>query len=250
MIFTDFGHLFVLNSDNGPCATIPGSSMTSCNSTRFTTSQAAHITHKAMDLLKLCLGFQRNWWKSPSRMENHGIMDYFNTELHPYPAPFHHHWKPSQSRKPRTSLPQIPSSTGKSVENSRICQELMKWQPAGTSTNNTMEPKPGQPVFMKEVHGNVWKTGVIAQPAKEPDSYWIQFLDSSMLGRTHSMIKPRSLPSHFELESKAKERNISEFIPSSASSSFQSMPPKTRATSLTKRQSSYTTVEWKRDIIC
>ena len=37
------------------------------------------------------------------------------------------------------------------------------------------------------------------------------------------MIKPRSLPSHFELESKAKERNISEFIPSSTSGSFQAM---------------------------
>ena len=37
------------------------------------------------------------------------------------------------------------------------------------------------------------------------------------------MIKPRSLPSHFELESAAKERNSTEFIPSGAFSSFQSM---------------------------
>ena len=37
--------------------TVPGSSTTSCNSTRFTTSQAAHITHKAIDLLKLWWGF-------------------------------------------------------------------------------------------------------------------------------------------------------------------------------------------------
>ena len=39
------------------------------------------------------------------------------------------------------------------------------------------------------------------------------------------MIKPRSLPSHFELGSESKERNISEFIPSSASRNFQSMLP-------------------------
>ena len=65
----------------------------------------------------------------------------------------------------RTSLPQIPSSVRKSVETSRICKELIKRQPS-TSNHFTMELKPGQPVFMKEVHGNVWKTGVIDQQAK------------------------------------------------------------------------------------
>ena len=78
---------------------------------------------------------------------------------------------------------------------------------------------------MKEIHGNIWKTGVIDQPAKEPDSYWIKFLDSSILRRTRSMIRPRSLPSHFKLETESKERNISEFIPSHLSSNFQSMLP-------------------------
>ena len=75
--------------------------------------------------------------------------------------------------RPRTSLPQILSSVGKSVENSRICQDLIKRQPS-TSNHYSMELKPGQPVFMKEVHGNVWKTSVIDQPAKESESYWIQ----------------------------------------------------------------------------
>ena len=78
---------------------------------------------------------------------------------------------------------------------------------------------------MKEVHGNIWRTGTIDQPAKEPDSYWIKFPDSSILRRTQSMIKPRLLPSHFKLETESKEGNISEFIPSSASSNFQSMLP-------------------------
>ena len=54
-----------------------------------------------------------------------------------------------------------------------------------------MELEPGQPVFVKEVHGNVWKTGTIDQPAKEPESYWVKFPDNSILRRTRSMIKPQ-----------------------------------------------------------
>ena len=127
-------------------------------------------------------------------------------------------------RRLRTSLPQIPSSNGKSVESSRIHQELIKCQPS-TSTSYSMELKPGQPVFVKEVHGNVWKTGVIDQQAKESDSYWIKFPDSSILRRTCQMIKPRSLPSHFKLETQSKEWYNSQFIPSSASRNFQTMLP-------------------------
>ena len=44
----------------------------------------------------------------------------------------------------------------------------MECQPS-SSTHSPMELKPGQPVFMKEVHGNVWRTGIIDQPAKEPE---------------------------------------------------------------------------------
>ena len=66
-----------------------------------------------------------------------------------------------------------------------------------------MELEPGQPVFVKEVHGNVWKTGTIDQPASEPDSFWVRFPDNSILRRTRSMIKPRSQPSHFELQAEA-----------------------------------------------
>ena len=39
------------------------------------------------------------------------------------------------------------------------------------------------------------------------------------------MIKPRSLPSHFKLETESKEWYISEYIPSHASSNFQSILP-------------------------
>ena len=67
-----------------------------------------------------------------------------------------------------------------------------------------MEFDPGQPVFVKEVSGNVWKTTIVDQPAAEPDSYWVRFPDNSILRRTKSMIKPRSQPSHFELQAEAQ----------------------------------------------
>ena len=90
------------------------------------------------------------------------------------------------------------------METSRIHQELLRRQPS-TSNQYSMELKPGQPVFVKEVTGNVWKTGVIDQPAKEPESYWIKFPDNSILRRMRSMIKPRSQPSYFKLEAEGKE---------------------------------------------
>ena len=62
-------------------------------------------------------------------------------------------------------------------------------------------------MFVKEVHGNLWKTGTINQPASEPDSYWIRFPDNSILRRTKSMLKPRPLPSHFELQAEAQPWN-------------------------------------------
>ena len=64
-----------------------------------------------------------------------------------------------------------------------------------------MELEPGKSVFVKEVHRNVWNTGVINQPAKEPESYWVKFPDNSILRRTRSMIKPQAQPSYFKVES-------------------------------------------------
>ena len=88
-----------------------------------------------------------------------------------------------------------------------------------------MELGPRQPVFMKEVTGNVWTTGVIDQPAKEPESYWIEFPDNSMLRRTRSMIKPRSQPSYFELEAEGKEWNAAGTVPPCSNNPFTSMLP-------------------------
>ena len=69
-----------------------------------------------------------------------------------------------------------------------------------------MDLDPGQPVFVKEVNGNIGKTATVDQPAAEPDSYWVRYPDNSILKRTRSMIKPRSLPSHFERQAEAQPR--------------------------------------------
>ena len=123
------------------------------------------------------------------------------------------------------------------MDTSRICKELLRRQPTTTSTGAT-ELEPGQPVFVKEVHGNVWRTATVDQPAAEPDSYWFRFPDNSILRRTRSMIKPRSLPSHFKLQAEAQQRNFEGETNLHSYSPFnqlngQSMLPVTPMTSVT-----------------
>ena len=103
-----------------------------------------------------------------------------------------------------------------------------------------MELKPGQPVFMKEVHENVWKTGVIDQPAKEPESYWVQFPDKCILRRTRSMIKPQAQPSYFRLEAEGKEWNSTGLIPQCSHHPFNSNLPSPGDTSFASGQSGST----------
>ena len=177
---------------------------------------------------------------------NYGLLQYRVTPIEGnLPSPL----EALTGRKPRTSLPQIPSSIGKTVETSRIRNELIKCQPS-TSTHSPMELEPGQPVFMKEVHGNVWKTGTINQPAKEPESYWVKFPDNSILRRTRSMIKPQSQPSYFELEAEGKERNSSGNLPSHVSPSLQLKSPRTGDTSFASGQSGSTSFDKQGYTIC
>ena len=223
MIITEFGCPFVLKSDNGTCY----SSREFHDFLEF--YKIHHVTNsphypQSNGFAEALVGISKKLMEKSikdGKLWNYGLLQYRVTPiLSTIPSPL----EALTGRKPRTSLPQTPSSIGKSVENSRIHQELMKCQPASTSTGY-IELKPGQPVFMKEVHGNIWITGTIDQPAKEPDSYWIKFPDSSIPRRTWSMIKPRSLPSHFKLETESKESNNLESIPLYASSNFQSMLP-------------------------
>ena len=141
-------------------------------------------------------------------------------------------------RRPHSSLPQLPSSIGKNMETSRIHQELLRRQPNNTSTG-AMDLEPGQPVFVKEVNGNIWRTATVDQPAAEPDYYWVRFPDNSILRRTRSMIKPRSQPSHFELQAEAQPGNFKGKTYTHSSDSFdqlngQSMLPVTPMVSVTK----------------
>ena len=91
MVFTEFGRPFMLRSMTMDCATVPRSSSSSLSSIKCTTSWAAHIIHRAMDLLRLLWASPRSWWKKPSKMENHGTMDYYNIKLLQFPVTSHHH---------------------------------------------------------------------------------------------------------------------------------------------------------------
>ena len=108
------------------------------------------------------------------------------------------------------------------MDGSRICQELIKRQPS-TLTQYGMDLEPGQPIFIKEVQGNIWKMATINQPAREPDSYWVRYPDNSILRRTCLIIKPRTQPSHLELETQSCKRNMPEYRTFSNVQSFQTM---------------------------
>ena len=135
---------------------------------------------------------------------NYSLMQYRTTPISStLPSPL----EMLTGRRPCSTLPQLPSAIVKNVETSKICEELLRRQP-NTSTAAHMELDPGQPVFVKEVNGNVWKTTTVDQPAAEPDSYWVRFPDNSILRRTRAMIKPRSQPSHFELQAEVQPWNF------------------------------------------
>ena len=124
------------------------------------------------------------------------------------------------------------------METSRIHQELLRKQPNNTSTG-AMDLEPGQPVFVKEVNGNIWRTATVNQPAAKPHSYWVRFPDNSILRRTRSMIKPRSQPSHFKLQAEAQQGNFEGETNSHSCEFFnqlngQSMLPVTPMVSVTK----------------
>ena len=204
LVFTELGRPFVLRSDNGPCY----SSREFHNFLSF--YQVDHITSsphhpQSNGFAEALVGITKKLMEKSlkeGKPWNFGLLQYRTTPISStLPSPL----EMLTGRKPHSNLPQIPSSIGHNIDTSRICKELLRRQPTATSTGAT-ELEPGQPVFVKEVHGNVWRTATVDQPAAEPDSYWVRFPDNSILRRTRSMIKPRSLPSHFELQAEAKEQ--------------------------------------------
>ena len=87
-------------------------------------------------------------------------------------------------------------------------------QPNNTTSTGAMDFGAWTTCFCQ---GSAWKTfgetATVDQPAAEPDSYWVRFPDDSILRRTRSMIKPRSLPSHFELQAEATNRGTLKEMP-------------------------------------
>ena len=127
------------------------------------------------------------------KLWNYGLLQYCVTPISStIPSPL----EALTGRKLRTSLPQIPSSIGKTVESSTIQKELIKRQLSTSTRSYSMELKSGQPVFYQ---GSTWRR--LENRNNRSACQKTRFLlgKVSILRRTHRMIKPRSLPSHFEL---------------------------------------------------
>ena len=168
MILTEFGRPFIIRSDNGPCY----ASKEFHNFLSF--YEIDHITSSLMypqsnGFAEALVGISKKLMEKSvkdGKPWDYGLLEYRTTPIGAnLPSPL----ETLTGRKPRSSLPQLPSAVG-NMENSRIYEELLRRQPS-TSDTFRMELEPDQPIFVKEVHGNVWKTGTIDQPALEPDSY-------------------------------------------------------------------------------
>ena len=167
MIFTEFGRPFIIRSDNGSCYV----SREFHNFLSF--YQVDHITSRphypqSNGFAGALVGISKKLMEKlvkDGKLWNYGLMEYRTTPIRSnLPSPL----EALTGRKPRSSLSQLPSAVGNNMENSRIHQELLRRQPS-TSNTYRMDLEPGQLLFVKEVHGNVWKTGTINQPALEPD---------------------------------------------------------------------------------
>ena len=237
LVFTELGRPFFLRSDNGPCY----SSRDFHNFLNF--YQVDHITSslhypQSNGCAEALVGMTKKLIEKSvkeGKLWNYGLLQYRTTPISStLPSPL----EMLTERRPCSSLPQLLSSIGKNMETSRICQQLLRRQPNNTTSPGAMDLEPGQPVFVKEVNGNVWRTATVDQPAAEPDSYWLRFPDNSILRRTRLMIKPRSLPSHFELQAEAQQRNFEGETNSHSCESFnqlneQSVLPVTPMVSVT-----------------
>ena len=237
LISMELGRPFILRSDNGPCY----SSREFHNFLSF--CQVDHITSsphypQSNELAEALVGIAKKLMEKSvkeGKPWNYDLLQYRTTPISStLPSPL----EMLTGRRPHSSLPQLPSSIGKNMETSRIHQELLRKQPNNNTSTGAMDLEPGQPVFVKEVNGNIWRTATVDQPAAEPDSYWVRFPDNSILRRTRSIIKPRSLPSHFELQAEAQQRNFEGKTNSCSFDSFnqlngQSMLPVTLMVSVT-----------------
>ena len=152
-IFTELGRPFVLRLDNGPCY----SSREFHNFLNF--YQVDHITSsphhpQSNGFAEALVGITKKLMEKSlkeGKPWNFGLLQYRTT---PISSTLLSPLEMLTGRKPHSNLPQIPSSIGHNMDTSRIHKELLRRQPTATSTGAT-ELEPGQPVFVKEVHGNI-----------------------------------------------------------------------------------------------
>ena len=174
LVFTELGRLFILRSDNGPCY----SSREFHNFLGF--YQVDHVTSsphypQSNGFAEALVGIAKKLMEKSvkeGKPWNYGLLQYRTT---PISSTLLSPLEMLTGRRPHSTLPQLPSSIGKNMEASRILEELLRRQPNNSSSTGAMDLKPGQPVFVKEVNGNVWRTATVDQPAAEPDSYWVRF---------------------------------------------------------------------------
>ena len=113
LIFTEFGRPFILRSDNGPCY----ASREFHNFLSFTSSPhypqsngfAEALVGISKKLMEKSIKDEKPW--------NYGLMQYRTTAIDSnLPSPL----EALTGRKPRSSLPQLPSAVGNNMETSRI----------------------------------------------------------------------------------------------------------------------------------
>ena len=125
LIFTKFGRPFILRSDNGPCY----ASKEFHNFLSF--YQVEHITSsphypQSNGFAEALVGITKKLMEKAvkdGKPWNYGFMQYRITPISSnLPSPL----EALTGRKPRSSLPQLPSAVGNNMETSKICQELLR----------------------------------------------------------------------------------------------------------------------------
>ena len=221
LIFTELGRPFILRSDNRLCYT----SREFHNFLSF--YQVDHITSsphypQSNGFAEALVGVTKKLMEKSvkdGKLWNYGLMQYRTTPISStLPITIRDVDRKKTLFHPSTTFHQLLAKMWKPPRSMRNCLGGSPTLPQGPTWNWTLD----NPVFVKEVNGNVWKTATVDQPAAEPDSYWVRFPDNSILRRTRAMIKPRSQPSHFELQAEAQPWNFERTYCSHSSDSLQS----------------------------
>ena len=179
-----------------------------------------HTTPQGNGFAEALVGISKKLMEKSVKDEklwNHGLLKYRVTPMSGnLPSPL----KALTGCKLRTSLPQIPSIIGKSVETSKIHQECIRRQPS-TSNHYSMGTQTRAACFHER---SAWKC--IENWCDWPTSKgtWIILGEVSWQFHTEKD-KPWAQPSYFKLEAEGKEWNSTGLIPSHSYHPFNSNLP-------------------------